>query len=109
MTVSVGLPPRWLGNASKGHYKSVLKVPRRTRWTKCGYSDISLYERARDLKVMRGDVAPELAALGTCVFVTGMLRLWLMDEGGSLLRPDVDALITSHIAAFRTPPGKPVS
>ncbi len=69
----------------------------------------SLYARARELKAMRGDIAPELAALGTCVFVTGMLRLWLMDEAGSLLRPDVDALITSHIAAFRIPPGNPVS
>jgi TetR/AcrR family acrAB operon transcriptional repressor len=61
-----------------------------------------LYQRAREIGIMRADVAPETAALGTCVFVTGMLRLWLMDERGALLRPQVDALIASHIALLRT-------
>jgi len=61
-----------------------------------------LYQRARETGTMRADVAPETAALGTCVFVTGMLRLWLMDERGVLLRPQVDALIASHIALLRT-------
>ena len=64
-----------------------------------------VYERARDMGAMRDDVAPEIAALGTCVFVTGMLRLWLMDEGGSLLRPQVDSLIAGHIAMLRAPTG----
>jgi TetR/AcrR family transcriptional regulator, acrAB operon repressor len=62
-----------------------------------------VYERARDMGAMRDDVAPEIAALGTCVFVTGMLRLWLMDENGSLLRPQVDSLIAGHIAMLRAP------
>ena len=61
----------------------------------------SVYKRARDTGAMRNDVAPEIAALGTCVFVTGMLRLWLMDEERSLLRPQVDTLIASHIAMLR--------
>jgi TetR/AcrR family acrAB operon transcriptional repressor len=64
-----------------------------------------VYERARDTGAMRGDVAPEIAALGTCVFVTGMLRLWLMDEDSALVRPRVDALIAGHIAMLRAPVG----
>jgi TetR/AcrR family transcriptional regulator, acrAB operon repressor len=62
-----------------------------------------VYQRARNLGALREDLAPETAALGTCVFITGLLRLWLMDEGGALLRPQVDALIASHVATLRPP------
>jgi TetR/AcrR family transcriptional regulator, acrAB operon repressor len=64
-----------------------------------------VYRRARDIGALREHVAPETAALATCVFVTGLLRLWLMDEDGTLLRPHVDALIASHIAALRASAG----
>lgn len=66
----------------------------------------SVYERARGMGEMRRDIAPEIAALGTCVFVTGMLRMWLIDEDHSLLRPEVDALIAGHIAMLRVPAGR---
>jgi hypothetical protein len=56
---------------------------------------------------MRSDLSPESAALDTCVFVTGLLRLWLIDEGGGLLRPHVDELISNHIASRRAAAGKP--
>ena len=62
-----------------------------------------VYARARDSGAMRGDLSPECAALDTCVFVTGLLRLWLIDEGGGLLRPHVDELISQHIASRRSP------
>jgi hypothetical protein len=65
-----------------------------------------LYQRARDDGALRADVAPADAALGTCVFVTGLLRLWLMDERGSLLRPRVDALIANHVAMLRSGSGR---
>jgi TetR/AcrR family acrAB operon transcriptional repressor len=61
----------------------------------------TMYRHARDIGAMRDDIAPETAALGTCVFVTGLLRLWLMDERGALVRPEVDALIASHVAMLR--------
>jgi TetR/AcrR family transcriptional regulator, acrAB operon repressor len=64
-----------------------------------------VYERARDMGAMRSDIAPDIAALGTCVFVTGMLRLWLMDEDRALLRARVDPLIAGHIAMLRAPAG----
>jgi len=60
-----------------------------------------LYARARAIGAMRPDVSPETAALGTCVFITGLLRLWLMDADGSLLRHDVDKLIVAHVDLLR--------
>lgn len=64
-----------------------------------------IYRHARDSGAMRDDVAPETAALATCVFITGLVRLWLMDGDGSLLRGNVDALIASHIDTLRAPAG----
>jgi TetR/AcrR family acrAB operon transcriptional repressor len=65
-----------------------------------------VYARARNTGAMRSDLSPESAALDTCVFVTGLLRLWLIDEGGGLLRPHVDELISNHIASRRDAAGK---
>jgi hypothetical protein len=56
---------------------------------------------------MRSDLSPESAALDTCVFVTGLLRLWLIDEDGGLLRPHVGELISNHIASRRAHAGRP--
>ena len=64
-----------------------------------------VYARARDIGALRVNLAPETAALATCVFVTGLLRLWLMDEDATLLRPHADALIASHLAMLRAPAG----
>lgn len=61
------------------------------------------YARARRAGTMRDDIAPQLAALDTCVFITGLLRLWLIDAEGELLRPHVDALIAAHVAKLRRP------
>jgi TetR/AcrR family acrAB operon transcriptional repressor len=66
----------------------------------------SVYGRARDMGEMRRDIAPEVAALATCVFVTGMLRMWLIDEDHTLVRGQVDALIAGHIATVRAPAGQ---
>ena len=66
-----------------------------------------VYARARDTGAMRSDLSPDSAALDTCVFVTGLLRLWLIDEDGGLLRPHVDELISNHIASRRAHAGKP--
>jgi TetR/AcrR family acrAB operon transcriptional repressor len=65
-----------------------------------------VYARARDTGEMRGDLSPEGAALDTCIFVTGLLRLWLIDEDGGLLRSRVDELIANHIGSRRAHPRK---
>jgi TetR/AcrR family acrAB operon transcriptional repressor len=61
----------------------------------------ALYQRARDAGAMRDDIAPATAALGTCVFITGMLRLWLMDDRALFVRPQAEALIAGHVALLR--------
>jgi hypothetical protein len=60
-----------------------------------------LHRRALDVGAMRADVSPDDTALGTCVFITGLIRLWLMDGGASVLRPRADDLIVAHIAMLR--------
>ena len=37
-------------------------------------------------------------------FITGLIRLWLMDGGASVLRPHADDLIAAHIAMLRREP-----
>jgi TetR/AcrR family acrAB operon transcriptional repressor len=64
----------------------------------------SAYRRALDVGVMRADASPDDTALGTCAFITGLIRLWLMDGGGSVLRPRADDLIVAHIAMLRREP-----
>ena len=66
-----------------------------------GLADV--YGRARGAGMLREGVVPDQAALGTCVFITGLLRLWLMDSDGTLLRMRAHALIADHIAALRAP------
>ena len=61
----------------------------------------SVYRQARRRGVMRRDIAAEDAALGTCVFITGLIRLWLMDSGASVLRPQAEGLIAAHVATLR--------
>jgi len=63
-----------------------------------------VYRRARRIGVMRNDMEPGTAALGTCVFITGLIRLWLMDRDASVLRTQADALIGAHVAALRRIP-----
>jgi len=64
----------------------------------------SVYRRARRVGMMRDDVSVDDAALGTCVFITGLIRLWLMDSGGAVLRKQAVRLIGAHIAALRRSP-----
>lgn len=64
----------------------------------------SAYRRALDVGVMRADASPDDAALGTCVFITGLIRLWLMDGGAAVLRPRADDLIAAHVAMLRRVP-----
>ncbi|NDP41269.1 MAG: TetR family transcriptional regulator [Aromatoleum sp.] len=59
------------------------------------------YERARRMRAMRGDLSPTLAALETCVFVSGLIRLSLLDEKRVFIRGRAHELIVAHIASRR--------
>jgi TetR/AcrR family acrAB operon transcriptional repressor len=60
-----------------------------------------VYARARRAGTLRVDLTPAMAALDTCVFVSGLMRLWLLDERGTLIRARAHRLIAAHIADHR--------
>lgn len=66
----------------------------------------AVYERARIAGALRPELTPAVAALGTCVFVTGLLRLWLMDEDGAMIRSRALELISAHVASRRADPSR---
>lgn len=53
---------------------------------------------------MRTDLTPEIAALDTVIFLSGLLRLWLLDGhlgGARAVRAEARALIGAHMACRR--------
>ncbi len=62
---------------------------------------IAVYRRARVAGVLRNDMTPEIAALDTCVFVTGLMRQWLMNGAAGRIREHTGKLIKSHVASRR--------
>jgi TetR/AcrR family acrAB operon transcriptional repressor len=73
------------------------------RWRELEGKLRKVYTRARRARTLRSGLAPGMAALDTCVFVSGLMRLWLLDERGTLIRPRARALIAAHIAGQRAP------
>ncbi len=61
----------------------------------------TVYQRAKRAGGLRLGLAPAVAALDTCVFVNGLLRLFLLDQAGTLVRRHVGALIAAHVAGRR--------
>ncbi|MGZ5082934.1 MAG: TetR family transcriptional regulator [Usitatibacter sp.] len=62
------------------------------------------YRAAARRGQLRSGVAPRLAALETCAFLLGTIRLWLLDGDGALMRKDAAKLIRSHVANLRGSP-----
>jgi TetR/AcrR family acrAB operon transcriptional repressor len=61
------------------------------------------YRAAARKGKLRAGVTPKLAALDTCAFLMGLVRLWLLDGSGRLVRTSVRALVRAHIANLRAP------
>jgi len=61
------------------------------------------YREAARLKVLRAGLGADIAAASTVIFLSGLIRLWLMDEHGKLVRKRVAKLIAAHIADHRAP------
>jgi TetR/AcrR family transcriptional regulator, acrAB operon repressor len=62
-----------------------------------------IYRAASRHGQLRKGVVPRLAALETCAFLMGTMRLWLLDAGGVLIRKDAAKLMRAHIANLRAP------
>ena len=61
----------------------------------------SVYRRARAQKLLRPQLAPRTAALETVAFLMGLMRLWLLDSQGTIIRRSARALIAAHVTARR--------
>jgi TetR/AcrR family acrAB operon transcriptional repressor len=60
------------------------------------------YRAAARLGQLRKGLAPRLAALESCAFLLGTVRLWLLDAGGGLVRKDAAKLIRAHVGNLRS-------
>jgi TetR/AcrR family transcriptional regulator, acrAB operon repressor len=59
------------------------------------------YSRASRAGKLRVGLSPSMAALETCSFLIGLVRLWLLDARGSLARRAAHKLISAHVANRR--------
>jgi TetR/AcrR family acrAB operon transcriptional repressor len=59
------------------------------------------YGHAKRLKLLRRDLSPRVAALETVSFLTGLMRLWLLDSQGLFIRKSATALIAAHVQGHR--------
>jgi TetR/AcrR family acrAB operon transcriptional repressor len=63
-----------------------------------------LYREARRLEILRAGVAPLCAASDTLIFMSGLIKIWVLDRDGSLVRKDASRLIVDHVEGKRAVP-----
>jgi len=73
----------------------------RSRCTELTGKLAQIYRRAKRAGQLRHGLAPATAALATCGFLIGLVRLWLMDGARGPIRRGADAIIESHIDSYR--------
>jgi len=59
------------------------------------------YLRAQAQGQLRADIDPAVAALETVVFMTGLVRVWLLDRGQLLIDGNPARLVRAHVASRR--------
>jgi len=59
------------------------------------------YAQAHAQGDVRPGLSPHLAALETIAFVTGLMRLWLLDETGTGVRKEARLLVQAHVDGRR--------
>jgi TetR/AcrR family acrAB operon transcriptional repressor len=60
-----------------------------------------LYREARRLGILRAGVAPLCAASDTLLFMSGLIKIWVVDQDGTLVRKHASRLIVDHIEGKR--------
>ncbi len=61
----------------------------------------SAYTAAKKQKQLAAGIDPEVAALGTAMFFSGMVRLWLLHAPRSHFRKNARAALTAHVRSQR--------
>jgi TetR/AcrR family transcriptional regulator, acrAB operon repressor len=66
------------------------------------YSKLTaVYRRAERAGQLRRGLKPAPAALATCSFLIGLVRLWLMDRSGKQVRPKARSIVKAHVDSLR--------
>jgi TetR/AcrR family transcriptional regulator, acrAB operon repressor len=60
-----------------------------------------VYRRAERARQLRPGLRPGAAALATCSFLIGLVRLWLMDRNGKMVRSKARAVVKAHLESQR--------
>ena len=60
-----------------------------------------LYREAQRAGLLRAGVMPLCAASDTVIFVSGLIRVWLVDESGALVRNHAARLVVDHVEGKR--------
>ncbi len=66
-----------------------------------------LYREARRASLLRVGVTPLRAASDTLIFLSGLIRIWLVDESGTLVRNQARRLVFDHVESKRAPDRAP--
>ena len=61
----------------------------------------SAYAEAQRDGLLRTDLTPRVAAVETLVFLTGLMRMWLLDRGRCGIRRDARATMRAHVESRR--------
>ncbi len=88
----------------KCEYVEELHLELRRHYARCTELTRALARAYRDAKrsgYLRKGLQPELAALATCAFLIGLVRLWLYDREGKRVRARAARLIAEHLAGYR--------
>jgi len=71
------------------------------RCTELNASLTAVYRRAERAGQMRKGLKPAPAALATCSFLVGLVRLWLMDRTGKQVRNKAKSIVKAHVDSLR--------
>ena len=84
------------------------ELPRQiANWRKLEAKLRRVYGAARKAGALREGLTPALAALDTCIFISGLVRLSLVDRKRVFIRNRARALIAAHVASRRASPAPP--
>jgi TetR/AcrR family acrAB operon transcriptional repressor len=59
------------------------------------------YRNAKRAGQLRAELRPALAAAESCVFLVGLIRLWLVDDSGEFIRHRAKKLVAAHVRSRR--------
>ena len=62
-----------------------------------------LYREAQRVGLLREGVAPLCAACDTLIFMSGLIKIWVVDKDGRLIRKHAKRLVIDHVAGKRAP------